>query len=183
MLPSCWPSLRFGGIVQYTRHTRTEGGTVLTHLLNARTRNTPFLPGMAQPCFVSVQTIAAFAFLYRTIRYALHQLRQQEQEQQQVSVETKVEFDEALETTALNDHRSDEILAWRCVVRRVLSRAANGLHVVTGRPQGGLSPHHPIVHGREGKQGGADCSTLSFSQQTSLFRAFYFGGHMCSCGT
>ena len=65
-------------------------------------------------------------------------------------METKFEFDEALETPALNGHRSDEILAWRCVVRRVLSRAANGLHVVTGAPQGSLSPHHPIAHGEEG---------------------------------
>eukprot|EP00752_Nemacystus_decipiens_P008848 g7896.t1 len=75
-------------------------------------------------------------------RYAA--LRRQEPQRTE---ETKIEFDEGLETTALNDHRSDEILAWRCVVRRVLSRVADGRHVITGRPQGSLSPHHPIAHG------------------------------------
>lgn len=61
----------------------------------------------------------------------------------------QLQFDEALEATALNDHRSDEILAWGCIVRHVLSRAANGRHVVTGLPQGSLSPHHPVAHGEE----------------------------------
>lgn len=67
-----------------------------------------------------------------------------------------VEFDESLETAALNDHKSDAMVEWSCVVRRLLDRAANGKHVVTGRPQASLSPHHPISHGEDDKNG-ADC--------------------------
>ncbi|CAM9299935.1 unnamed protein product, partial [Hapterophycus canaliculatus] len=66
--------------------------------------------------------------------------------EQQEEVED-VQFDVALEAAAMNDHRSEGMLEWRCVVRRLLSRAANGLNMVTGRPQSSLSPHHPVAHG------------------------------------
>lgn len=65
-----------------------------------------------------------------------------------------IEFDESLETAALNDHKSEGMLEWSCVVRRLLDRAANGRNVVTGRPQASLSPHHPISHGEDDKNGG-----------------------------
>lgn len=52
-------------------------------------------------------------------------------------------------------------MAWGCVVRRVLSRAADGRHVLTGRPEGSLSPHHPIAHGEGEKQRARSCESLS----------------------
>lgn len=129
--------------------TRPTSQSMVAHI----TRQV-FYPGSACSCVRPKQasTTHIVACRHPWLHISPLQLRQQEP---QLPVETKVDFDEALETAAMNEHSSDEMLAWRCVVRRVLSRAANGLHVVTGRPQGNLSPHHPIVHGgEEMKRGG-----------------------------
>ncbi|CAM9477808.1 unnamed protein product, partial [Ectocarpus sp. 8 AP-2014] len=84
----------------------------------------------------------------RGMRYStLLQWQQQQQRPRQAMTREVVEFDESLETAALNDHKSDAMVEWSCVVRRLLDRAANGKHFVTGRPQASLSPHHPITHG------------------------------------
>ncbi|CAB1098959.1 unnamed protein product [Ectocarpus sp. CCAP 1310/34] len=80
-------------------------------------------------------------------RYSTVLQWQQKQPRQAMTTRGVVEFNESLETAALNDHKSEAMVEWSCVVRRLLDRAANGKHVVTGRPQASLSPHHPISHG------------------------------------
>ncbi|CBN78982.1 hypothetical protein Esi_0158_0032 [Ectocarpus siliculosus] len=87
------------------------------------------------------EDVAARGRRYSTV------LQWQQQQQRRAMTREAVEFDESLETAALNDHKSDAMVEWSCVVRRLLDRAANGKHLVTGRPQASLSPHHPISHG------------------------------------
>ena len=48
-----------------------------------------------------------------------------------------------------NSFQTEDMLAWNCVVRHLLSRAANGEHMVTGASLPTLSPHHPVAHGEK----------------------------------
>eukprot|EP00904_Undaria_pinnatifida_P006960 jgi/Undpi1/3394/HiC_scaffold_15.g06767.m1 len=49
--------------------------------------------------------------------------------------------------TVFNNFATKDMQAWGCVVRHLLSRAASGKHVVTGKSLPTLSPHHPVAHG------------------------------------